>query len=108
MAQSFTASVRGVVTDASHSAIPQAKITVTDVSRNLEHTAVSDASGRFQITALPPGSYSLTAEAAGFKRYQRNAFELAKEINRPSEVIDNDSYVVHPFERHVSSLQSVV
>lgn len=75
-AQSFTASVRGVVTDASHSAIPQAKITVTDVNRNLEHTAVSDASGRFQITALPPGSYSLTAEAAGFKRYQRNAFEL--------------------------------
>ena len=34
--------------------------------------------------------------------------ELAKEINRPSEVIDDDSYVVHPFERHVSNLQSVV
>jgi hypothetical protein len=31
--------------------------------------------------------------------------ELAKEINRSSEVIDNDSYVVHPFERHVSNLQ---
>ncbi len=28
--------------------------------------------------------------------------ELAEEINRPSEVIDDDSYVVHPFERHVS------
>src|SRR5712664_4451694 len=32
--------------------------------------------------------------------------ELAKEINRPSEVIDDDSYVVHSFERHVSNLQS--
>ena len=34
--------------------------------------------------------------------------ELAKEINRPSDVIDDDSYVVHPFERHVSNLQGVV
>jgi hypothetical protein len=34
--------------------------------------------------------------------------ELAKEINRPSEVIDDDSYVVHPFERHVSNLQGAV
>ncbi len=34
--------------------------------------------------------------------------ELAKEINRPSEVIDDDPYVVHPFERHVSNLQDVI
>jgi hypothetical protein len=31
-----------------------------------------------------------------------------KEINRPSEVIDDDSYVVHPFERHVSNLHLVI
>jgi hypothetical protein len=31
--------------------------------------------------------------------------ELAKEINRLSEVIDDNSYVVHPFERHRSNLQ---
>ena len=34
--------------------------------------------------------------------------ELAKEINRCSEVSDDNSYVVHPFERHVSNLQGVV
>jgi hypothetical protein len=34
--------------------------------------------------------------------------ELAKELNRRRKVIDDDSYVVHPFERHVSNLQSVV
>ena len=32
--------------------------------------------------------------------------ELAKEINRRFEVIDDDPYVVHPSERHVSNLQS--
>jgi hypothetical protein len=34
--------------------------------------------------------------------------KLAKEINRPSEIIDDYSYVVHPFERHVSNLQGVI
>ncbi len=34
--------------------------------------------------------------------------ELAKEINRPSEVIDDDSYVVHSFEPHVSNLQGAI
>ena len=31
--------------------------------------------------------------------------EFEKEINRPSEVFDDDSYVVHPLERRVSNLQ---
>jgi hypothetical protein len=30
--------------------------------------------------------------------------ELSKEINCPSEVIDDDSYVIHSFERHASNL----
>jgi hypothetical protein len=34
--------------------------------------------------------------------------ELSKEINCPLEVIDDNSYIVHPFERHVSNLQGVV
>ena len=33
--------------------------------------------------------------------------KLSKEINCPSEVIDDDSYVVHPFQRHPSNLQDV-
>ncbi len=74
--QSYTASVRGVVTDSSQAAVPAAKITITDVNRNLEHSAVADSSGRYVLTALPPGTYSLTAEAAGFKKYSRSAFEL--------------------------------
>src|SRR5262245_59863697 len=31
--------------------------------------------------------------------------ELAKEFDRRCEVIDDDSYVVHSFKRHMSSLQ---
>jgi carboxypeptidase family protein/TonB-dependent receptor-like protein len=76
LAQSFTASVRGEVTDASQSPVPAAKITVTDVNRNLEHTAHTDVLGRYVITALPPSSYTLTVEAAGFQKFLHSAFRL--------------------------------
>jgi hypothetical protein len=53
----------------------------------------SDTSGPFSFDRGPP--FELEAE-------------LAKEINRPSEVIDDDSYVVHSFQGHVSNLQGAV
>src|SRR3954470_505362 len=53
----------------------------------------SDTSGPFSFDRGPP--FELKAE-------------FAKEVNRPSEVIDDDSYVVHPFKRHVSNLQGAV
>src|SRR5215471_19010358 len=34
--------------------------------------------------------------------------ELAKEFDRGCEVIDDDSYVVHSFKRHISSLKGGV
>jgi hypothetical protein len=53
----------------------------------------SDTSGPFSVDRGPPFEFEA---------------ELPKEIDRPSEVIDDDSYVVHPFERNVSNLQGVV
>ena len=52
-----------------------------------------DTSGLFSFDRGPP--FELEAD-------------LAKEINRRCEVIDDDSYVVHPFKPHVSNLQDVV
>ena len=59
LGQSFTAAIRGVVSDSSQAAVPDAKITVTDVDRNVQHEAVSDNAGRYVVTALPPGRYTL-------------------------------------------------
>jgi hypothetical protein len=53
----------------------------------------SDTSSPFSLDRAPP--FELKAE-------------LAKEINRRRKVIDDDSYVVHPFKRHLSNLQTVV
>src|SRR5690349_13375399 len=76
LGQSYTASVRGIVTDASNAAVPAARVTVTSVERNTSQAALTDNAGRYVITSLPPGHYTLSAEAQGFNKYMQNPFEL--------------------------------
>jgi hypothetical protein len=75
-AQSFTGSIRGIVTDASQSAIPNAKVTVTDVNRNTSQSVTTDTAGRYIFTALQPGKYDLTVDAAGFGKFEQRNLEL--------------------------------
>src|SRR5262245_43353988 len=74
--QSFTASVRGSVTDGTGALVPGAAIIVTEVGRNVQHKTVTDSSGRYFITALPPGQYTLAVEATGFRKYVQSEFPL--------------------------------
>jgi hypothetical protein len=74
--QSYTATLRGVVTDATGAAVPSAQVIVTEADRNVPHTVVTDESGRYFVTALPPGKYNLSIEAQGFKRHSMSAFPL--------------------------------
>jgi len=74
--QTYTASVRGTVTDATQAVIPSAAVSLTEVNRNLKHTTQSDATGRYVLTALPPGSYELTVESAGFRVHKQPIFQL--------------------------------
>jgi hypothetical protein len=76
-AQSYTAAVRGVVTDTSGASVPGAKVIVTEADRNVDHVANTDAAGRYAIVALPPGNYNMTVEATGFKKYVQARFPLA-------------------------------
>ncbi|NWF84967.1 MAG: TonB-dependent receptor [Bryobacteraceae bacterium] len=75
--QSFTAGLRGVVTDATGSAVPGAKVTITERDRNVAHPVTTDTQGRYSATALPPGPYTLTVEASGFKKHVQSDFTLA-------------------------------
>src|SRR5439155_24766111 len=74
---SYTAAVRGVVTDASGGAIPGATVTVTESDRNVPHTVTTDNAGRYVVTALPPGEYTLSVELSGFKTYTHTNIPLA-------------------------------
>jgi len=74
--QSFTAALRGVVTDGTGAAVPGAKVIITEAERNVQHPVISDEAGRYNATALPPGRYTIMVEATGFKKQSRPAFQL--------------------------------
>ena len=74
--QSFTAAVRGVVTDPTGAAVANAKVVITQAERNVQHATTTEDEGRYHVSALPPGQYTLIVEAGGFKRYSRSAFPL--------------------------------
>jgi len=76
LAQSYTASVRGVVTDSTQASVPSVKVTAMEAARNVPHTTTTDSAGRYVLTALPPGSYVLTVEASGFRKHTQPVFQL--------------------------------
>lgn len=66
--QSDLGSISGFVKDPSGSTVPNAKITVKNQS-GLERQATTNESGYYILTSLPPGMYSVSVEAAGFKKF---------------------------------------
>jgi len=57
----------GTVTDPSGAAIPNAKVTVTNMGTNLSVTTTTNQSGLFVVRELPVGTYKISTEAKGFK-----------------------------------------
>jgi hypothetical protein len=76
-AQSFTAGIVGDVLDSSGGAIPNVTIVAINVATNARAEAKSDASGKYLVTTLQPGVYTLEATAAGFKTFVRTNIQLA-------------------------------
>ena len=60
--------VQGRVYDASGAAIPDAAVTVTSAATGLSRATTGSAMGDYQITSLPPGDYTVTAEKTGFQK----------------------------------------
>jgi hypothetical protein len=65
-AQVTTASIRGTVTDASGSAVPDATIQVKNVGTDALVSVVTDAQGRFTAPDLTVGEYEVRALKTGF------------------------------------------
>lgn len=63
-----TASMEGRVLDPSGAAIPKANVTAVNDETAYSRTAVSSTTGAYQLQQLPVGSYTVTAEVAGFKK----------------------------------------
>ena len=69
---STTGSIEGRVTDPNGAAVRGATVTVTSPNLISAKTATTDDEGRYQILALPPGSYKVAVEGSGFGKFEQS------------------------------------
>ncbi|MDX6444722.1 MAG: hypothetical protein QOH71_1796 [Blastocatellia bacterium] len=85
MAQSSTTgSIEGMVSDPNGAAVKGATVTVTSPNLISPQTATSGDDGRYQIPALPPGTYKVAVEASGFGKYEKDGVSV--NLGRTSSV----------------------
>ena len=81
-AQDVFATIEGTILDPADAAVPNAKMTVTNVDRNQAiRTLTSDSNGVYSATLLPIGNYSVKVEATGFKTETRTGIVLNVDDN---------------------------
>jgi hypothetical protein len=71
-----TAQIVGTITDSTGAVIPNAKIVVANPDKGIHRDLVSNASGQYVAAALPIGTYSVSAEAAGFQKLEQTGITL--------------------------------
>ena len=75
-AQSDRGTIAGVVTDQSGAVIAGAAVRATNTGTNASYTATTGASGSFAFPDLRVGTYEVTAEFKGFKRFVQSGIVL--------------------------------
>jgi hypothetical protein len=75
-AQTATGQITGTVRDASGGVISQAKVTVANDRTGFTRQGTTNESGAYTFALLPVGTYSVTAEAAGFQPAKRADINL--------------------------------
>jgi hypothetical protein len=75
-AQQGTTSLRGTITDQQSSVVANATVVLGDAQRGVHLETSSNESGFYEFLQLPPGSYTLTISAVGFKTLVRENLAL--------------------------------
>ena len=66
VAQQTEGRIAGTINDQNGGVLPGVTVTVTSAATGATRNAVTDEQGRYTITNLPPGTYTVSAELSGF------------------------------------------
>jgi hypothetical protein len=67
LGQFGTGTILGTVTDPSNAVVPNVTVEAKNTATNESRTFVTDESGNFRFTALPSGTYVVSATGSGFR-----------------------------------------
>ena len=96
-AQINTATLQGLITDPSGAVIAGASVTVSNTETGVARDSKSDSAGRYTVTSLQPGTYTVEAMSAGFSPVKQEnlvlqvgqveSLDLALKIGGGSEAV---------------------
>jgi len=81
---SYTAQVRGIVSDQTGAVVQNATITITNEGTGIATTTRTDERGLYTFTGLRPAVYTMKAEAKGFQTAERK--QLVLQVDQQTSV----------------------
>ncbi len=99
-----TATLSGVITDASGAVVPGAHVKVHSTATGLDREVITDGDGLYAVPSLQPGEYQVQVSAAGFSLYtvqkvnlnvdQKASLNAQLAVTSAGEVVQVDSGAV--------------
>jgi hypothetical protein len=74
--QAYFGTVSGELTDSTGAVVSGSRVVLTDQQKGYTFNTTSDSSGRYLFRSIPPGQYSVTAEAQGFGKTVSARFKV--------------------------------
>lgn len=75
--QALNGTLLGTVTDATGALIQNAKVSALELNTNLARTIQTGDSGNYTFSNLPPGTYTVSVELAGFRKSVRERIDVS-------------------------------
>ena len=96
-AQTSTSSISGRVFDSRDAIVPGASVTITNEATGVTQTQTTNDAGVYSFPSLPVGTYTVTVELSGFKRFQKTGnglevgtpltIDMALEVGQVTETV---------------------
>jgi hypothetical protein len=82
--QTGTTSLHGLVMDKTGAVVVAAKVTLDNPQQGLHRETNTGSAGEYEFLALKPGTYALTVETSGFRKFEQTNLQLL--VNNPATV----------------------
>lgn len=74
--QAINGTIEGTIADSSGGVLPGVTVTVTNLETGASSTVVTNESGLYRAPLLPLGTYRVSAELDGFKKFERTGVQI--------------------------------
>ncbi len=82
----FRASIQGIVKDTSGAVIPEATVTVTNKETGKQQQVTASSEGFYRVSGLAPGTYTVSAEKAGYKKKMLESVTVSAEATEGLDI----------------------